>query len=176
MATTKSSKGGSKGSVKSGGTGKKSTTSGSGKSIKMRKSRIHGNGVFATRAIPAGKRLVEYKGQRITWKQADTRYPDEPDGPSHTFLFSVNEKIVIDANREGNVARWINHSCEPNCETTEDDGRIFIESIRDIKAGEELSYEYNITFDERHTKALKARYGCICGTKACRGTLLGDKK
>jgi uncharacterized protein len=148
----------------------------SGKSIKMRRSKIHGNGVFATREIPAGKRIVEYKGERITWRQADKRYPDDPDGPSHTFLFSVNDKVVIDANHQGNVARWINHSCEPNCEAVEDDERIFIEATRAIEPGEELTYEYNITFDERHTKALKQRYACICGKKGCRGTLLGDKK
>jgi uncharacterized protein len=148
----------------------------SGPRIKMRESKIHGRGVFATRAIPKGARLVEYKGERITWKQADQRYPDDPDAPSHTFLFAVGEKVVIDANRKGNVARWINHSCDPNCEAVEDDGRIFIEAIRDIRRGEELGYEYNITFDERHTKALKRRYRCLCGSKDCRGTLLGDKK
>jgi SET domain-containing protein len=84
--------------------------------------------------------------------------------------------VVIDANHRGNVARWINHSCNPNCEAVEDEKRIFIEAIRDIKRGEELGYEYNITFDERHTKALKQRYACLCGAKGCRGTLLGDKK
>jgi SET domain-containing protein len=146
-----------------------------GKSIKMKESKIHGRGVFAARGIPAGKRIVEYKGERITWKQADQRYPDDPDAPSHTFLFSVGE-LVTDANRKGNVARWINHSCDPNCEAVEDDERIFIEAIRDIMPGEELSYEYNIIFDERHTKALKQRYTCRCGHKGCRGTLLGDKK
>jgi uncharacterized protein len=143
--------------------------------IKMRDSKIHGRGVFATRAIPKGTRLVEYKGERITWKQADDRYPDVPGAPSHTFLFSVG-KVVIDANKKGTVARWINHSCNPNCEAVEEDKRIFIEAIRDIKAGEELGYEYNITFDERHTKALKERYKCLCGSKNCRGTLLGDKR
>jgi SET domain-containing protein len=143
--------------------------------IKMRDSKIHGRGVFATRAIPKGTRLVEYKGERITWKQADDRYPDVDGAPSHTFLFSVG-KVVIDANHKGSVTRWINHSCNPNCEAVEDDKRIFIESIRDIKAGEELGYEYNITFEERHTKALKDRYKCLCGNKNCRGTLLGDKR
>jgi SET domain-containing protein len=146
-----------------------------GARIKMRDSKIHGRGVFATRAIPKGTRLCEYKGERITWREADRRYPDDPNGPSHTFLFSLG-KVVIDANRKGNVARWINHSCNPNCEAVEDESRIFIEAIRDIGRGEELGYEYNITFDERHTKALKQRYACRCGAKACRGTLLGDKK
>jgi SET domain-containing protein len=146
-----------------------------GARIKMRDSRIHGRGVFATRAIPEGTRLCEYKGERITWREADRRYPDDPDGPSHTFLFSLG-KVVIDANRQGNVARWINHSCIPNCEAVEDEGRIYIEAIRDIGRGEELGYEYNITFDERHTKALKQRYACRCGAKTCKGTLLGDKK
>jgi uncharacterized protein len=152
-----------------------SVKSSSGARVKMRDSKIHGRGVFAKRPIAKGTRIVEYKGERITWKQADQRYPDDPDAPSHTFLFSVG-KVVIDANRKGNVARWINHSCSPNCEAVEDEGRIYIEAIRDIKAGAELGYEYNITFDERHTKALKQRYRCLCGHKSCRGTLLGDKK
>jgi uncharacterized protein len=146
-----------------------------GARIKMRDSKIHGRGVFATRAIPEGTRLCEYKGERITWREADRRYPDDPKAPAHTFLFSLG-KLVIDANRKGNVARWINHSCIPNCEAVEEDERIYIEAIRDIKRGEELGYEYNITFDERHTKALKQRYACRCGAKTCRGTLLGDKK
>lgn len=152
------------------------TKSRAGNRIKMRESRIHGRGVFATRPIPKGTRIVEYKGERITWKQADRRYPDDPDGPSHTFLFSVGEHVVIDANRRGNVARWINHSCNPNCEAVEDEGRIFIEATRDIRTGEELGYEYNITFEERHTRKLKQRYRCLCGSKDCRGTLLGDKQ
>jgi SET domain-containing protein len=151
------------------------TKSMAGRSIKMRESGIHGRGVFATRPIPQGRRIVEYKGERITWKEADRRYPDDPGAPSHTFLFSVDDRIVIDANRQGNVARWINHSCAPNCEAVEEDRRMYIEAIRDIRPGEELTYEYNITFEERHTTALKKRYACLCGRKGCRGTLLGDK-
>ena len=148
----------------------------SAKRIERRDSNIHGRGVFATLRIKAGKRVVEYKGERITWEEADERYPDDPDEPAHTFLFSVDEELVIDANRKGNIARWINHSCDPNCEAVVADDKVYIEAIRDIDPGEELVYEYNITFEERHTKSLKLRYRCICGTEVCRGTLLGDKR
>jgi hypothetical protein len=147
-----------------------------GRRIAMRQSKIHGRGVFAARWIGAGERIVEYKGRRITWDEADSLYPDEPEEPAHTFLFAVDEDIVIDANQDGNVARWINHSCDPNCEAVTEDDRVFIDAIRDIAPGEELLYEYNITFEERHTKALKQRYRCICGAEACKGTLLGDKR
>jgi hypothetical protein len=153
------------------------TSNGStGRRIVMRQSKIHGRGVFAARWISAGERVVEYKGRRITWDEADGLYPDEPDAPAHTFLFAVDKDIVIDANRDGNVARWINHSCDPNCEAVTEDHRVFIEAIRDIAPGEELSYDYNITFEERHTRALKRRYRCICGAESCKGTLLGDKR
>lgn len=147
-----------------------------GPRVEMRESNIHGRGVFALRELSTGERIVEYRGERISWDEADALYPDNAEHPSHTFLFSLDGEMVIDANRRGNVARWINHSCDPNCEAVLEDDRVYIEAIRDIAPGEELSYDYNITFEERHTKALKERYRCICGTDACKGTLLGDKR
>ena len=84
---------------------------------------------------------------------------------------------MIDAAQGGNSARWINHSCAPNCEAVEDDDqRIFIEAIRTIQPGEELGYDYNITLEERHTLREKRRWPCLCGARDCRGTLLGKKR
>jgi SET domain-containing protein len=83
---------------------------------------------------------------------------------------------VIDASRRGNSARWINHSCRPNCEATDDGGRIYIEAIRDVRRGEELSYDYNLRLNEPHTPAAKREHACLCGERGCRGTMLGSKR
>lgn len=142
----------------------------------VRKSAIHGRGVFAAARIPKGTRIIEYKGQRITHEEVDRRYADVSETDSHTFLFEVDEHWVIDASVRGNAARWINHGCNPNCETVEEDGRIFIEATHDIRAGEELTYDYNITLEERHTPRKKRIWTCLCGAKRCRGTMLARKR
>ena len=142
--------------------------------ISVRYSNIHGKGVFATTLIPEGSRIVEYKGARISEDAADDKYGD--DESPHTFLFLLDDRIVIDASQRGNSARWINHSCEPNCEAVEEDGRMFIDAIRDIQPGEELSYDYNLIVEERYTPALKQLYACGCGAPKCRGTILASKR
>ncbi len=144
----------------------------------MRNSLIHGRGVYAARRIRQGERIIEYRGERITWRQADRRPPSDPHDPHHTFYFSLDDGVhVIDASVGGNSARWINHSCEPNCETEEsDDGRVYIQAIRHIRRGEELSYDYCLVIDERMTAQLKRRYQCLCGSTHCRGTMLAIKK
>jgi SET domain-containing protein len=139
-----------------------------GRAFKMYQSKIHGRGVIATRDIPAGERLVEYVGEVITPAEADRRYPFDEASAHHTFLFSVNNRKIIDAAHHGNVARWINHSCDPNCEALIEKGRVFIYSLRDIKKGEELVYDYWFVLDEPHTKKMKALYPCRCGSKKCR--------
>ncbi len=128
--------------------------------------------MFALRRIRKGERIVEYKGKRISVREADRRYPDDESKPAHTFLFQLDAGPVIDANRDGNSARWLNHSCDPNCETEEDEGRIFIHAIRDIAPGEELTYDYRLLVDEPITKTVRERYPCLCSTPRCRGTLL----
>lgn len=150
--------------------------------IAMRRSPIHGNGVFALKDIPAGVRLVPYRGAIITDAQADRRYDGSSDS-GHTFLFILNDRYVVDANVDGNVARWINHSCNPNCEAVihehESDrrrDRVIIETIRQIRAGEEISYDYGIVLDEPYTAKLKRIWECRCGTAACTGTLLKPKR
>ena len=150
--------------------------------IVARRSAIHGNGVFAVAPIAKGERIVEYKGRRRTHDEVDADVSGDPDS-GHTFLFTLNEEYVIDANYEGGVARWINHSCSPNCEAVleEADGddrtkdRVFIEAIRDIKPGQELSYNYGITLEEKHTPELKKIWECRCGSRNCTGTLLQPK-
>ena len=142
--------------------------------ITVRNSGIHGKGVFAATTIPKGTRIIEYKGARMSEDAADEKYGN--DESPHTFLFLLEDKTVIDANRRGNSARWINHSCDPNCETNEENGRLFIDAIRNIRCGEELTYDYKLIVDERYTPALKRLYACGCGSRRCRGTILGKKR
>jgi uncharacterized protein len=148
-----------------------------------RQSPIHGNGVFATAPIKKATRLIQYQGALLTHKQVDRMYADDVE-TGHTFLFTLNEHFVIDANVDGNDARWINHSCDPNCEAVieeDDDGnptqdKVFIEAIRAIKPGEELTYNYGIILGEAHTARLKKLWTCLCGSKKCTGTMLQPKR
>ena len=142
----------------------------------VRQSPVHGKGVFALRDIGAGDRIIEYRGERISWDEA-TRRAQEKGGPvNHTFYFSLHDGRVIDGGRRGNEARWINHACSPNCEAYEDEGRVYIHALRAIAAGEELNYNYALVYDERHTSALKRLFACRCGMQGCTGTMLAPKK
>ncbi len=143
--------------------------------FEIRASKIQGLGAFATARIPEGTRLIEYAGERLTPAQADERYPDD-DSRHHTYLFAIDDDVVIDAAVNGNDARFINHSCDPNCDAVVEDGRIWIETIRDVEPGEELAYDYAYILEERHSPAAKRRYPCSCGTAKCRGTILARKK
>lgn len=144
--------------------------------FEIHQSPIQGMGAFATRHIPAGIRLIEYAGERLTPDEADRRYPDESDERHHTYLFAIDDDVVIDAAVGGNAARFINHSCDPNCDALIDDGRIWIETIRDILPGEELAYDYAYVLEERHSPAAKRRFPCHCGSANCRGTILAKKR
>jgi hypothetical protein len=146
------------------------------KAYVVHQSPVHGKGVFATRPIRAGERIIEYRGERISWDEA-IRRADERGGPvNHTFYFSLHDGRVIDGGSRGNDARWINHACSPNCEAYEDEGRVYIHALRDIEAGEELNYNYALIYDERHTPALKRLFACRCGTPGCTGTMLAPKR
>ena len=125
--------------------------------------------------LAAGEVILEYLGEIITWEQAQARHPHNPADPQHTFFFHVDSRRVIDAAVGGNAARWINHSCDGNCEAEEQGGRIFIKALRDIAAGEELHYDYGLIIEQRYTARLKAQYPCWCGAGNCRGTLLAPK-
>ncbi len=143
------------------------------KSYRVRRSSIHGRGVFAAAEIPKGAQIVEYKGKRASWDEALARPDSDPDDPAHTFLFELEDGRVIDARVRGNAARWINHSCAPNCVTHEDDaGRVFVAAKRRIALGEELTYDYRLSVEGRLTRAERAQYACRCGAPRCRGSLL----
>jgi len=143
----------------------------------VRDSAIHGRGVFAARPIRNKQTIIEYRGERTTWDEANTRPLSDPDNPHHTFLFGLDDGRVIDADVGGNAARWINHSCRPNCETYEDeDDRVFIAARRAIARGEELTYDYQLDWQGRLSKKEREAYVCRCGARGCRGTMLAKKK
>src|SRR3954470_7917705 len=143
------------------------------KRIVVKKSGIHGRGVFATTTIRKGTRIIEYKGKHRPWKEAEDDPPRDPHDPHHTFLFSLDNGDVIDADIDGNDARWINHSCDPNCETMEEEGdRIFVYALRTLRPGDELFYDYKVQPGERRTRQVEQNYACRCGTAKCRGTML----
>ncbi len=140
--------------------------------VEVRNSPIHGRGIYAAQAIKSGTRVYEYLGERISHAEADRRFWNKREDDGHTFLFVVNRKTVIDGTHQGNDARYINHRCDANCETITEDNRIFIEAIRDLKAGEELGYDYQLTWSEEDTPEDLALYNCRCGSNNCRGTML----
>jgi SET domain-containing protein len=140
--------------------------------IWVQSSEVHGKGVFAARHMAAGETVIEYVGEVISMAEAIARHPHDPQDPNHTFYFQLDDERVIDAVRDGNDSKWINHSCRPNCEPQELNGHIFIKTRRPVFRGEELTFDYGLVSDEPMTEALKARYACRCGARKCRGTML----
>ena len=136
----------------------------------MRRSPIHGRGVFALRPISAGERVIEYAGEVIPWEEAVRRHQDRPGEDAHTMFFDLGDGDVIDGWVGGNSSRWINHSCDPNCETRQTGGRIVFRALRDIPAGEELTFDYRLVLDEEEDD--DGTYACACGSARCRGTML----
>jgi hypothetical protein len=132
-------------------------------------SKIHGRGVFARRPIRKGIRIIEYTGPIINEKEANEIGVTTENGHSHTMLFQIDKKRCINGN-EGGDARFVNHGCDPNCETEQDGDRIFIKSIRPIKKGEELVYDYHLQVPGKITDKVKKEYACFCGSPKCRGT------
>ena len=139
---------------------------------RVRHSRVHGLGVFATRRIRKGTRIVEYLGERISHREADRRHAAKSPDDNHTFLYIVDRGVVIDAGVNGNDARFINHGCDPNCESVTEDRRIYIEAIQTIQPGEELTYDYSIGRDKDDPPNIDEIYACRCGASECRGTML----
>jgi SET domain-containing protein len=135
--------------------------------IEVRESGVHGHGVYAMESIPKSTRIIEYTGQRVSWEGA----PNDENDP-HTFNFGLDNGEVINPQIGGNDARWINHSCDPNCEAIEEDDRIFIDALRDIQAGEELFYDYALEIDEPITEESKKKFACHCHSPNCSGTML----
>jgi len=144
--------------------------------FEIRRSSIQGRGAFATRRIRAGQRVVEYTGEHITPDEGDARYEEDGMGRHHTFLFTLDDDTVVDGARGGNEARYINHSCDPNCEAVIEKGHIWIYARRPIAPGEELTYDYQYERFDWHTKKDEAFYACRCGTAKCRGSILKPRK
>ena len=144
--------------------------------IEVRHSLIHGFGVFALRKIRKGTTVIEYLGDRVSHGEADARYEDKDASDSHTFLFTVDAKTVIDAGVNGNEARFINHGCDPNCQSVTFRRRVYIEAIRTIQPGEELSYDYQIQRDSDDAADVDAIFACRCGAPNCRGSMLEPLK
>ena len=134
------------------------------KAYKIIKSNIHRKGLCAARNIKKGERIIEYKGKKITHKQADedTKY-----GYDITYLFTLNKKYVLDGDFKFNTARLINHSCNPNCEVEGKGLKLWISSIKDIKKGDELSYDYGFSFDKDYKD-----FPCKCRSKNCCGYIV----
>lgn len=139
----------------------------------VRRSSVHGKGVFALRSLAAGERVLEYKGEITRWRDAVRRHRREGVA-GHTFLFGLSDGRVIDGSRGGNSARWLNHACAPNCETIEDTGRIFIHTLRPIDAGEELFIEYLLATDNPLDEDVRAQYACLCSASDCRQSMLAE--
>jgi SET domain-containing protein len=144
--------------------------------FELRRSRIQGLGAFATKDIPKGTRIIEYTGEKISNAEADRRYDDDGMSRHHTFLFTLNTRTCVDAAVGGNAARFINHSCDPNCEAVIERGRIWIDAIRRIPAGTELVYDYQYEFDDEYTDEDLKWYRCACGSPKCRGTIVAPRK
>jgi SET domain-containing protein len=128
--------------------------------------------VFALTDLAPGEHIAEYRGEVISWDEAQIRYENESQDPGHTFLFDCGDGLVIDATRGGNSSRWINHGCEPNCDTVDDDGRILITALGPIANGDELLIDYQLEIEGRRTASMRAQYACACGAPSCRGTML----
>ncbi|WKB50913.1 SET domain-containing protein [Eleftheria terrae] len=157
-------------------TARQPATPAAGRRTQVRRSGVHGKGVYALTAFKKGETIIEYRGEVITWEEALRRHPHDPNDPHHTFYFHIDDEHVIDGKYKGNSARWINHHCDPNCEADEVEGRVFVKALRNIKPGEELFYDYGLVIDARYTAKLKKEYECRCGSSKCRGTMLAPKR
>jgi uncharacterized protein len=132
--------------------------------ICFRASAIHGTGGFAARDLAAGTRLIEYVGRKVD--KAESLRQCELENP---YIFSLNEEYDLDGNVDWNPARLLNHSCAPNCEAQEDGERIWIVALRNIRAGEELTFNYNYDLADYRD------HPCRCGAPACVGYILAEE-
>ena len=140
--------------------------------FEVRHSPVHGYGVFALRRIRKGTTIMEYIGERVSHDEADSRYENKDPNDNHTFLFTVDSKTVIDGGVGGNDARYINHGCDPNCESSYQSKRIFVEAVKTIQPGEELAYDYQIERDPDDPPNVDEVFACRCGAEKCRGSML----
>ena len=132
-----------------------------------KKSGINNLGLFAKTDIKKGEKVIEYKGKKFTHKQVEEN--DRFDNSKAIYLFTLNERYVLDGDTKTNIAKYINHSCDPNCEVDIINGKIWIIAIKDIKKGDELSYDYGFGYD-----ADFRQFPCKCGSKNCCGYIVRD--
>ena len=140
--------------------------------IEVRDSPLHGLGVFAARRIRKGTRIIEYLGERVSHAEADRRYEHKGASDAHTFLFILDSRTVIDAGVGGNEARFINHACEPNCESVIENRRVFIDALHALEPGEELTYDYQIKREPDDPPDVDSIFACRCGSARGRGSML----
>lgn len=132
--------------------------------LEVRQSAIHGTGGYARKDIPAGSMIIEYVGERIDKAESTRRCEAD-----NEYIFTIDEAVDLDGKVSWNPARFINHSCEPNCEAEWDEGRIYINALRDIKQGEELSFNYGYDLEDFQ------EHICKCGTPACIGYIVAEE-
>jgi uncharacterized protein len=150
------------------------------KYIQVKSSGIHRHGVFAKKDIPKGTRIIEYIGIRISKEESKKiqdesikAYEDDPENNAATYIFEIDEKHDLQGDIPNNDAKYINHSCNPNCEVDIIDGRIWIDAIKDIKNGEEITYNYGFEIDKNDNTEFK-KHPCLCGSKNCVGYILAE--
>ena len=142
----------------------------------VKNSKIHGSGVFAKKNIKKNQRIIEYIGEKITRKEGDKRSEKRlkkylnSSLTGSVYIFELNKKYDIDGSPLYNKARYINHSCDPNCEVDIINNQIWISSIKNIKQGEELSYDYGYSFDKDDFRD----HPCKCGSKNCIGFIISS--
>jgi SET domain-containing protein len=134
--------------------------------VVVRGSRVHGRGLFARRAMPAGARVIEYVGEKITKAESERRTLAQWDA-GRVYTFELNKRYDVDGAPLWNRARYANHGCDPNCETEVVRGHIWLVAIRDIAEGAEITYDYNFPVDEDLVP-------CRCGARTCRGYIVGE--
>ena len=134
---------------------------------KIKKSKIDKNGLYANQNIKKGVRIIEYKGKIISTKKSDTS--SKFDNDKAIYLFNINKRYDLDGDFKFNIARLINHSCDPNCEVFGKGLKVWVYAMRDIKAGEELSYDYGFSFDKDYKN-----YPCKCKSKNCVGYIVRE--
>ncbi|MBI4449245.1 SET domain-containing protein-lysine N-methyltransferase [Candidatus Woesearchaeota archaeon] len=142
--------------------------------LDIRQSNIHSFGAFATRNIPKGTRVIEYTGEKVTSEECKRRedqylaeHKQDP-AKGGVYLFELDDDWTIDANRTEDIAKYINHSCDPNCEIEMNNGHIWIVALRYIAAGEELTYNYGFDIEDVED------YPCQCGSARCVGYILDE--
>ncbi|MEO8194705.1 MAG: SET domain-containing protein-lysine N-methyltransferase [Gemmatimonadales bacterium] len=145
-------------------------------SYEVRRSRIQGRGLFATRRIRPGQKIIEYTGEKVSNDEADRRYDEENMKRHHTFLFTLDDDYCIDGRPRSNTARLINHSCDPNCEAIIEGDHIWIYALKNIQPGVELAYDYQYERTGDNISELEKFYMCRCGSEKCRGSIMKPPK